>query len=81
MKKSGVKYLSAIVTVLCTALTLNCALAAAFQSMREASSYDMFLPADVTHKGSSSSSNDAHVTTPKTNVVSDDEGYIGKLPV
>lgn len=77
MKISGVKYISAIVTVLATVLTLNCAWAAAFQQMQDAASYDMFLPADVTHENSSLSSNDTHVTTPKTYAVSDDESYIG----
>ena len=77
MKKSGVKYISAIVTVLATVLTLNCAWAAAFQQMQDAASYDMFLPADVTYDDSEISSNDTHVTTPKTYAVSDDESYIG----
>ena len=76
MKKSGVKYISAIVTVLATVLTLNCAWAAAFQQMQDAASYDMFLPADVTYDDSEISTTDAHFTTPKTNDATVDS-YIG----
>lgn len=79
MKNLKVIYLSAIVAVIGTALTLSGAKAAAFQSIRDAVSYDMFLPADVAKDNSTQ--NDTHASTPQTNDTSDSESYIGSQTI
>lgn len=77
MKRLKAIYLSAIITVL-SAMPFKNAYGVAFQSMGEAASYDMFLPADVTYEDNTpQSQNDAHATTPKTNDASESGSYIG----
>ena len=80
MKYLKVIYLSAIVTVL-SVLTFTRAYAVAFQSIGDAASYDMFLPADATYDEPTPSQDDAHVTTPKTDNASDSESYIGSQTI
>ena len=77
MKQLKAIYLSAIIAVL-SVMPFKNVYGVAFQSMGEAASYDMFLPADVTYEDNTPrSQNDAHDTTPKTNDASESESYIG----